>query len=197
MTRRLVTVKRMADRLGARGATLIEVLVSIVLVSFGLLALTGMQLFSVAANKIALQRGTAVVLASELAEMMRANSAGMLAGNYDRALATYSASYDAVADSGQCSFPNCSTVAKLAANDLNRFRQRVRQALPAGDVAVATTVASQYSELWLVWTEARVFDTSKTSGGTTTNVETHADICPSSITGGASGVRCFYMRVNL
>ena len=54
------------------GFTLLEVLVSIVVLSFGLLGMVGLQAASLQANRDARLQSTAVVLARELAEMMRA-----------------------------------------------------------------------------------------------------------------------------
>ncbi len=57
----------------ARGFTLIEVLVTLLIFSFGLLAVAGLQTISKKANYDALQRTTASLLASDLIERMRAN----------------------------------------------------------------------------------------------------------------------------
>lgn len=57
----------------ARGFTLIEVLVAIVVFSFGLLGMIGMQAFALQANREARLQSQATSLARELAEMMRGN----------------------------------------------------------------------------------------------------------------------------
>ena len=57
----------------AGGFSLIEVLVAIVVLSFGMLGMVGMQAFALQANRDARIQGQAVVLARELAEMMRGN----------------------------------------------------------------------------------------------------------------------------
>jgi type IV pilus assembly protein PilV len=62
------TPRRMA------GVTLIEVLMAVVIIAFGLLALTGMQLVSKRNVLDASQRTTAAHLAQNLFEVMRANS---------------------------------------------------------------------------------------------------------------------------
>lgn len=60
-------------RHGQRGFSLVEVLVSIVVLSFGLLGIVGLQAGALQSNHDARQQSAAVVLARELAEMMRGN----------------------------------------------------------------------------------------------------------------------------
>lgn len=57
----------------SRGFTLLEVLVSIVVLSFGVLGVVGLQAAALQANKEARFQSTAVALGRELADMMRAN----------------------------------------------------------------------------------------------------------------------------
>ena len=67
-------------RRATAGFTLIEVLVAIVVLSFGLLGMVGLQAASLQANRDARLQSTAVVLARELAEMMRGNKDQALLG---------------------------------------------------------------------------------------------------------------------
>ncbi|MEX0899455.1 MAG: type IV pilus modification protein PilV [Gammaproteobacteria bacterium] len=60
-------------RMTSRGFTLIEVLVTLLIFSIGLLAVAGLQTISKKANYDALQRTTASLLASDIIERMRAN----------------------------------------------------------------------------------------------------------------------------
>ena len=55
------------------GFSLLEVLISIVILSFGLLGMVGMQASALKSNREARLQSSAVVLARELAEMMRGN----------------------------------------------------------------------------------------------------------------------------
>lgn len=55
------------------GFSLVEVLVSIVVLSFGLLGMVGMQAAALKSNREARLQSSAVVLARELADMMRGN----------------------------------------------------------------------------------------------------------------------------
>jgi type IV pilus assembly protein PilV len=58
----------------ARGFTLIEVLITLVIFSIGLLSVAGLQTISKKANFDALQRTTASLLAGDIIERMRANA---------------------------------------------------------------------------------------------------------------------------
>jgi type IV pilus assembly protein PilV len=65
------------------GFTLIEVLVAVVILSMGLLGLAGLQASSIKNNQVALYRAIASQQANDMADRMRANQCGVVAGNYD------------------------------------------------------------------------------------------------------------------
>lgn len=73
---------RVADRSRARGMSLIEVLIAMVVVSIGALSATSLQIIAKRTNRDAAQRLEATHVASTLVERMRAN-------NSNTALATY------------------------------------------------------------------------------------------------------------
>nr|WP_288256245.1 type IV pilus modification protein PilV [uncultured Pseudomonas sp.] len=64
------------------GATLIEVLIAVVVLSIGLLGLAGLQVTSVQSNHSAYQRSQATLLAYDLADRMRANRTEALTNAY-------------------------------------------------------------------------------------------------------------------
>ena len=64
------------------GATLIEVLVAMVVLAIGLLGLAGLQATSVQSNHSAYYRSQATILASDLADRMRANRTEALTNAY-------------------------------------------------------------------------------------------------------------------
>lgn len=66
-----------------RGASLLEVLVAIVIVSFGLLGLAGLQMTSVKSNHSAYERSQATLLAYDLSDRMRAMHSEALNGRFD------------------------------------------------------------------------------------------------------------------
>lgn len=73
-----------------RGATLIEVLVAIIVLSIGLLGMAGLQAASVQSNYSAYYRSQATILASDITDRMRANRAAALADSYNLSTATAS-----------------------------------------------------------------------------------------------------------
>jgi type IV pilus assembly protein PilV len=101
---------------GARGFTLIEVLVSLVVLSIGLLGLAALQLTSLKANHGSSTRTQAVYLAYDIIDRMRANPTDVFAHNYDTAIGAV---------------PTGGTV---SGNDLVAWKQAIVNALPRGDI---------------------------------------------------------------
>ena len=74
------------------GFSLVEVLVSIVVLTFGLLGMVGMQAASLKSNREARLQSSAVVLARELAEMIRGNRVvGVLPTNTNPYIGSFTA----------------------------------------------------------------------------------------------------------
>lgn len=69
-----------------RGVGLIEVLIALLVLSFGMLGLAGLQMWSLRYNQSAMERGMAVVQTHSIADMMRADRAGALGNRFDIAL---------------------------------------------------------------------------------------------------------------
>ncbi|HEY5755224.1 MAG TPA: type IV pilus modification protein PilV [Steroidobacter sp.] len=66
-----------------RGVGLIEVLISLLVLSIGMLGLAGLQLFSLRNNQGAMERSMAVVETHSIADAMRADRVNALAGFFD------------------------------------------------------------------------------------------------------------------
>ncbi|MCK7574680.1 MAG: type IV pilus modification protein PilV [Chromatiales bacterium] len=66
-----------------RGATLLEALVTLLVVSFGMLGIAGLLLSGIRANAISSYRSTAMYQAYEIADRMRSNIVGTRDGAYD------------------------------------------------------------------------------------------------------------------
>ena len=168
---------------GQRGATLLEVLVSVLLMSFGVLALAGMQAYSITAQKNAASRATAGALAAELAELVRLNPLALAREKYDVVLMTTEDLPPGPA--ALCDFPDC-TAESLAARDLASFQSRVRALLPRGGVELARPAESKtQADIWILWEEPVIFSGQQ------------ADNCPASAKKQPSPPRCFYMAVQL
>jgi type IV pilus assembly protein PilV len=112
----------------AAGFTLLEVLIAIVVVAFGLLGLAGLQAFALKNNQSASLRVAAVGLTTDLIDRMKANFEGAVTGEYNKPNndAAYTTSVAGCTQTGGC------TPIELAKNDLKQWRDRVAQALPGG-----------------------------------------------------------------
>jgi len=113
---------RFASPRAARGVSMIEVLVAVVIFSLGLLGLALMQLKGAAFTKDSGARSAAVLLARSLADRMQANPKGVSEGDYVWSSSTKPTYTD-------CS-SNC-TPAQVAANDINAWMTQMAAAMPA------------------------------------------------------------------
>ncbi|NIB40252.1 type IV pilus modification protein PilV [Pseudomaricurvus alkylphenolicus] len=68
---------------GQAGFSMIEVLITLVILSVGLLGVSAMQLTSLKVNHGAYSRSQAVILANDIIDRMRANREAFLDGDYD------------------------------------------------------------------------------------------------------------------
>ena len=121
------------------GFSMIEILVTLAIISLALLGTAGLQAYSMKLNQGGQFRTQAVFLAADLAERMEANKAGAIAGSY--VLATSGA---ANALSTACSDAACGAVA-LATYDLSQWQNAVAASLPQATWAVAQTTAGNPS----------------------------------------------------
>lgn len=100
----------------SRGFTLIEVLITIVVMSFGLLGLAGLQLTSLKNSRGAALRTTAMQHAYDMADRMRANLAAVGTGAYD--MSTVSAG----TNTATCLTITGCTPAQMAAHDIYEWQ---------------------------------------------------------------------------
>jgi type IV pilus assembly protein PilV len=139
-----------SQRSRERGASLIEVLVAILILAFGILALGGMLAYSVQLPKLAAMRATAVMLASAHVEKMRANRTGF-ANNTYLENSTFNLPLTPVV---ACAYPTCDANS-LATADLYQSSLAIRNALPQGGIRVTCQGAcsTQEGDLWVMWQE--------------------------------------------
>jgi len=119
---------------GARGFSLLEVLVSLLLVSIGALGMAALQGNSVRYTQDALQRNEAMLLAQQLLEQMRSNPKGALSNNK---FSSSSAYYKAPGDAFEtATHSDCATRDRgaggddVAKADLACWLQSVQASLP-------------------------------------------------------------------
>jgi type IV pilus assembly protein PilV len=117
----------------AKGITIIEVLVSMLILSFGLLGVAGLQTASLRNNQSAYYRSQATAAAEDIIDRMRANAAGVTAGDYD------ALDSDSLPNDPNCINTGCNA-AQLAAHDVRDWVQNTLSLLPSshGTVAVDT-----------------------------------------------------------
>jgi type IV pilus assembly protein PilV len=102
-----------------RGITLIEVLVTIVILSVGLLGLAGMHFHGLKNNQSSYFRSQATILAYSAFDAMRANRENALNEDYDIAIGT-----------------TVSADGTIAKEDLVNWKAAMQGALPSGDGSI-------------------------------------------------------------
>jgi type IV pilus assembly protein PilV len=120
----------MSSRRHTAGFTLLEVLVSIVVLSFGLLGIAGLQAFALKNNQGASLRSTATANSNDLIERMKTNVQGLILDEYNK---PSQAAYGKPAV--DCVSQACDAV-QAAAYDLWQFANAAATRLPGGKVVV-------------------------------------------------------------
>ena len=194
----------------SRGASLIEVLVSIVIASIGLLALAGVNAASMRYTKMSQYRATATQLANDIGERIRANkggpavaaivgppavaavaATGFFNGDYDFATSFADQATIATLPTEQCdaAASNC-TPAEIAALDLAQWRILVREQLPDGSVYMARQAGAIAMDLWVVWRDPAVANTDDSPALLAE--------CPDGLSRNSDmSIRCSFFRINL
>ena len=160
-----------------------EVLIALVILSFGMLGAAGMQATAMRANKETRSQSVAASLARELADKMRGNHA--IAINPDAAKNPYLMDETltgtaAFASPENCFTTACSTPAAVAAWDMADWKNRVRNALPDPKIRICfddtpfdadgkpqwnCTGTSDVAVLKMAWTNAGTDGVLKFSSG--------------------------------
>lgn len=176
------------------GATLVEVLVSILLMSVGLVSMAAMQVNAVQFSKTSEMRSLANLLANDIADRMRANQPS--AAKYNTTGTTYaevkpsSGRLEAAAptscvksDTGGLIGDATCDETQMAAYDRDAWERDLFRQLPSGTGIVRLSTNNQV-DIWVVWTDPA----SANSQG--------ADRCPPGFAEPAN-VRCMYFRITL
>lgn len=140
----------MSTKFQPSGFTLLEVMIALLVLSFGLLGLAALQAYSIKANQSANFRSQATALANMMLDNVRANRANIsayYADDYEEFLC--------LAD------PDTTPV---AANDLSVWRIQVNCRLPQGRAAVAPISATEVA-VCIRWSDARWESEDGTSEG--------------------------------
>ena len=116
----------------SRGFTMIEMLVTTIIVSIGLLGVAGLQVKSLQYNQSAYFRSQATFIAYDMIDRMRMNADGVSAGQYDAVTTTtLPTEPTCVVDTTGCSSTD------IASLDLNEIADSVGR-LPSGTATVSS-----------------------------------------------------------
>ncbi len=179
-----------------RGVSLIEVLVSILVMALGLVGMASLQTTTLKYQQGSVQRGMVASLISDFAERARANNSQSPQVEGDSSLyltesgltwASAVAVSDFEPDSDcRASDATCSA-SDLAAYDLKVWQQSVRTALPQGSAAVVRQ--GDAMNVTLMWSDkGRATESSPACTNQDTAAES-VNCCPASVAAPA-GVRC-------
>lgn len=115
----------------SHGFSIIEVLVTIVLICIGVLGMVALQGRTISYTQDAVQRNTAAILADDLLELMRADLGNVLSGGLPAASSPY---YKAIDADFPAAPTDCSSLAALSAsNRLGCWAQTVKTSLPGAE----------------------------------------------------------------
>ncbi|MBF0126573.1 MAG: type IV pilus modification protein PilV [Magnetococcales bacterium] len=115
------------------GFTLLEVLITLAILSVGLLGLAKMQLNAIRFTQSAYLRSQVIFLAYDMFERMRANRTLALNG-------AYNTGFDTVVTPGtDCALATCSP-AQMATFDLAQWKSDLNQLLPSGEGEITPMV---------------------------------------------------------
>ena len=118
------------------GSSLLEVLISMVVLGIGILGLLALQTTALKTNQLAVTRTLASGLAVEISELMRANKTAVENGNYDISIAG-----------------TVSSATTIAETDLQTWKSHLTQ-LPSGQGSVSRN--NNIITITIQWDESRV-----------------------------------------
>ena len=144
-----------------RGFTLLEVLVAMVVLSIGLLGLSGLQTSGLRSNHSAFLRSQATIITNDILDRMRANRARAVAGSYNLA-------YGAPPTGSITCTTSCSAT-QVAQMDLFEWRDDLAR-LPAGEGAITVSSAG-IAEVKVCWNDSRESTVSCSDSTNTTKLE--------------------------
>ncbi|MGQ0620030.1 MAG: type IV pilus modification protein PilV [Panacagrimonas sp.] len=137
-----------------RGSGLIEVLISVVVMSFGLLGVAGLQLTALRSNNQSYERSQATALAYELIDAMRSNRIAAASGAFQLVAG------EAPPAGIECVEETVCTQQQAAAYALDQWHRRLTLVLPAGTARVQCSSEpcgpGRMQTLTLLWDEDRL-----------------------------------------
>ena len=130
------------------GATLIEVAITVLLLSTCLLAMAVMQKRSLQFNQSSFMRSQANIFAYDIIDRIRLNRGGDTSSNIDK----YNTDYGGT-PSGNA----------LATTDVSEWRANMTRSIPNSDGKVECVVSTKICKISIKWTEEQIFGTAGTT----------------------------------
>ena len=118
------------------GFSMIEVLITVLILAIGLLGLAGLQSTGIRANHSAYLRSQATILAYDIADRMRANRTDALVGAYTVGLGS------------------TSTGSSMPAQDIIAWKNNLDAMLPEGDGVISSTNGNRFT-ITVQWDDRR------------------------------------------
>lgn len=139
------------------GFSMVEVLVAIVVLSFGLLGLAGLQADGLRSNNDAYIKSQATLLAYDMLDRMRANMQGVENGFYDNLFSS------TPSDPG-CVSSGC-TIQQMSQHDAYEWSQKIAELLPGGQGLVSGSGSGSIFTITVMWDEHRTGVTGTSCSG--------------------------------
>jgi len=145
-----------------KGFSMIEVLVAIVIITFGLLGVAGLQITGLKNNQSAFNRSTANVLAYDMLDRMRANKTALIAGNYNTgALWDYATNAPV-------------STSTMKDTDIKEWLLAISKRLPSGKGQIDAAKNATVLRVTIQWDDTRG---TNASGSTTKSLSVEAQGC--------------------
>jgi type IV pilus assembly protein PilV len=137
----------MLDHQKARGFTLIEVLVSTIILAIGLLGLAAMQTLALKDNQDAFFYSQASTLAYEMSDRMKVNPSG------------WSATIPEPSDAKNCDLADPCSVTDMASYDYWAWQSNIQNRIASDATAVVSRINATTLRLTIIWTRNHQQDT--------------------------------------
>lgn len=144
------------------GFTLLEVMISLMIFSVGMLGLAALQAVGVQENVSAYNRTLAMHQAANMAERIRTNYTAAGSGSYNSVSTTLTSAPTSCIHQVGSALPTC-TDAQIAAHDIHEWNKRNQDLLPAGRGTVGR--AGNLFTVTVMWDEARTGVTGESCSG--------------------------------
>jgi len=138
-----------SQRANQTGASLLEVLIAILIMSFGITGIALLMSTTIQYNKTSQYQMVAWHIATQLAESMRANTDGFWANAYLKT-DSYSASRQ-TASEPVCDVASACTSSDIANKDIVKTANDLLLSLPGGDFNVQRN--GNQADIWIMWME--------------------------------------------